>query len=476
MSRARLIPAVDAMLARQGVRSLAARHGDGPTRDAVRAAADALRAELVAEGAGHVDSPEAAASEVEARASVALDDAARSTLEPVVNATGIIVHTNLGRAPLAAAALDAAVRIAAGYATLEFDAATGGRGSRHVHAERLLCQLTGAEAALVANNTAAAVTVMLAALAAGREVVISRGELVEIGGGFRVPDVMRASGAQLREVGTTNRTRMADYAAAVSPRTAALLRVHPSNFRMEGFTERPAVAELAALGRRLGVPVLEDQGSGWPGLGAMDVRRLPDAAARVLAREPGIRDSVAAGVDLVAFSGDKLLGGPQCGVIVGRADLVATVRAHPLMRAVRVDKVTYAALEATLRLWLRGRAIDEVPVMAMIAAAPESLRTRATALAARLHEAGATVRCIDGASAIGGGTTPGQTLPTTLVAVRGPDGADALLAQLRHATPPVVARIVDDEVCLDPRTIPPAMDEAVGGVVAAHAARRQAAT
>src|SRR5690606_38259091 len=244
MSRARLIPAVDALLARQGVRALAARHGDAPARTAVRKAADALREELLAGGAAHVDSPDAAAAEIEARAAAALARAAHSTLRPVINATGVIVHTNLGRAPLARAALDAASEVAAGYSTLEFDIGSGGRGSRHVHAERLLCELTGAEAAVVANNTASAVTVMLAALA--------------------------ASAAQLREVGTTNRTRPADYAAAVSARTAALLRVHPSNFRIDGFTERPAVGELAALARQLEVPLLEDLGSGWLGFDVIE--------------------------------------------------------------------------------------------------------------------------------------------------------------------------------------------------------------
>jgi L-seryl-tRNA(Ser) seleniumtransferase len=466
MSRARLIPAVDALLARQGVRALAARHGDAPARTAVRKAADALREELLAGGAAHVDSPDAAAAEIEARAAAALARAAHSTLRPVINATGVIVHTNLGRAPLARAALDAASEVAAGYSTLEFDIGSGGRGSRHVHAERLLCELTGAEAAVVANNTASAVTVMLAALAAGREVVISRGELVEIGGGFRVPDVMRASGAQLREVGTTNRTRPADYAAAVSARTAALLRVHPSNFRIDGFTERPAVGELAALARQLEVPLLEDLGSGWLGFDVIEAGRLPEDAVRALASEPDVRASITAGAALVAFSGDKLLGGPQCGVLVGRADLVAQVRRHPLMRAVRVDKVTYAALEATLRLWQRGRAIDEVPVMAMIAVSPETLRSRADTLAARLRARGVTARCVDGASTIGGGTTPGQTLRTTLVALTGPQGPDAVLARLRGGTPPVIARIVDDEVCLDLRTVPPEMDEAVAAAAA----------
>ena len=279
------------------------------------------------------------------------------SLRPVINATGVIVHTNLGRAPLSPAALARLVEIGAGYTNLEYDVAAGRRGSRDTHAESLLCRLTGAESAVVVNNCAAATMLALSALARGREVVISRAELVEIGGGFRVPDIMAQSGARLREVGTTNRTRIGDYALAIGDRTGALLRVHPSNFRIEGFTERATLADLVALARRFSLPLIEDLGSGHCASTSANVA--------VLDAEPTVQQSVAAGVDVVCFSGDKLLGGPQAGVIVGRAEWVSTLRKHPLMRALRVDKLTYAALEATLGEHLADRAWDTVPVLRM---------------------------------------------------------------------------------------------------------------
>jgi L-seryl-tRNA(Ser) seleniumtransferase len=288
-----------------------------------------------------------------------------ASLRRVINGTGVIIHTNLGRAPLAAAAVERA-QLAAGYANLEYDLESGDRGSRHVHAERLLCALTGAEAAAVVNNNAAAALLTLAALAAGREVIVSRGELVEIGGGFRVPEVLVQSGATLREVGTTNRTRLSDYSAAVSERTALILRVHPSNFRVEGFTGRPSLPELATLARTLGVPLVEDAGSGL--LAPLDVSALDD--------EPVVRDSLDAGADLVLFSGDKLLGGPQAGIIAGRRELVDRLRAHPLMRALRADKLTYAALEATLSLWLSASSRSSVPVVRMLTIGVPALSRR----------------------------------------------------------------------------------------------------
>ena len=275
----------------------------------------------------------------------------------MINATGVVLHTNLGRAPLAAAALARVTEIAGGYSNLEYDLASGERGHRHLHAERLIAAATGAEAALVVNNNAAAVLLTLAALAASREVVVSRGELVEIGGGFRVPEILAQSGATLREVGTTNRTRVNDYAAATSARTALFLRVHPSNFRIEGFTERPALPDLVALARRLNVPLVEDLGSGWLGApGEVDA----------LADEPSVAASLAAGADVVTFSGDKLLGGPQAGIIAGRRSLVDRIARHPLMRAVRADKLAYAALEATLVLWLSEGRRHEIPAYAML--------------------------------------------------------------------------------------------------------------
>ena len=298
--------------------------------------------------------------------------ASRSTsLRPVINATGVIIHTNLGRAPLSAAAIERVAGIAGGYSNLEYDLASGERGKRDVHADRLVPLLTGAEGGVVVNNNAAATLITLAALAAGREVIVSRGELVEIGGGFRVPDVMSQSGAILREVGTTNRTRAADYAAATSEKTALILRVHPSNFRMEGFVERPRLAELVAIGRKLGVPVVEDQGSGYLGLVGVDVE------SPALRDEPSVRASIADGADLVMFSVDKLLGGPQAGIIAGRHALLTHIRRHPLMRALRADKMTYAALEATLQEYARGRASRSVPVARMLALTEADIDARA---------------------------------------------------------------------------------------------------
>jgi L-seryl-tRNA(Ser) seleniumtransferase len=314
-----------------------------------------------------------------------------------------------------------------------------------VHAERLICRLTGAEAAVVVNNNAAATLLGLAAVAAGREVVISRGELVEIGGGFRVPDVMAQSGAVLREVGTTNRTRAADYAAAISEKTAAILRVHPSNFRVEGFTERPTLAELVHLGRRHGVAVIEDLGSGFldqPGV----LESLGD--------EPAVRSSIAAGADLVMFSGDKLLGGPQAGILAGKTAVVALVRTHPLMRALRVDKMTYAALEATLEAYASGKAAQSVPVTHMIVMTADAIGRRARALADTLRAAGFDADVRQGFSTIGGGSVPGSQLATQLVTIAAKRGsADALELALRESTTPVIARIEDGRVVLDLRTV-----------------------
>ncbi len=348
------------------MQALETQFGRAAVIDALRSAADALRARAAA----GEKQPDDVAAWIERVVPGRLAAVAAASLQPVINATGVILHTNLGRAPLAQAAVERVAALA-GYTNLEYDLDSGARGRRDVHAETLLCRLTGAEAAVVVNNNAAATLLTLAAVAAGREVIVSRGELVEIGGGFRVPDVMAQSGAILREVGTTNRTRVADYAAAISDRTAALLRVHPSNFRIEGFTERPLVDDLVALGRRFKVPVIEDIGSGW-----IDPSPIPAP----LRDEPTPRASIAAGVDLVLFSGDKLLGGPQAGIIAGGSDLIGTIRRHPLMRAMRVDKMTYAALEATLQEYAAGRAADTVPAMRMLSTDVEGIRRRARAI------------------------------------------------------------------------------------------------
>ncbi|MEX1128631.1 MAG: L-seryl-tRNA(Sec) selenium transferase [Vicinamibacterales bacterium] len=437
----RAIPSIDRLCQRPAVVALEARYGRRAVVDALRAEADHLRA-VVTQGTSFPD-PGAAIEEAAARR---LARESSASLRPVINATGVIIHTNLGRAPLSDAAAAQVAQLATGYSNLEYDLEAGARGRRDVHAERLICALTTAEAACVVNNNAAGTLLTLAALAARREVIVSRGELVEIGGGFRVPDVMAQSGAVLREVGTTNRTRAADYAAAIGDRTAVILRVHPSNFRIEGFTERPTVRELAALGKRFQIPVVDDLGSGWLGGDAPAVRD-----------EPSIQTTLADGADVVLFSGDKLLGGPQAGVIAGRRELIEKIRRHPLMRALRVDKMTYAALEATLQSYAAGRQHDEVPVARMIAATADEIGRRAEALAAELTGTSLTATVIDGFSTIGGGSAPGATLPTRLLQLRHPTlSANALEQKLRTLDPPIVARIENDAVVLDLRTVSPA--------------------
>ena len=331
--------------------------------------------------------------------------------------------------------------------------------------------MSGAEAAVVVNNNAAATLIVLAALAAGREVIVSRGELVEIGGGFRVPDVMAQSGAVLREVGTTNKTRAADYAAAISERTALILRVHPSNFRIEGFTERPRLTDLVSLGRKFTIPVAEDLGSGHLGLvsdGCQTGVRWVSDTVRTIAAEPTVGETIAAGADLCFFSGDKLLGGPQAGIIVGRAALVDRVRRHPLMRALRVDKMTYAALEATLAEYAAGRAAATIPVQRMLAATADEIRARASAAAAAIGAiAGWRADLVEGSSAVGGGSAPGVSLPTWLVAVQKTGlSADALESRLRQLAPPIVARIERDRLLLDLRTVFPEQDAQLVGLLA----------
>jgi L-seryl-tRNA(Ser) seleniumtransferase len=368
-------------------------------------------------------------------------------LRRVLNATGVIVHTNLGRAPLAAEALERVVEVARGYSNLEYDLGDGRRGSRQEHVADALRRLTGAEAALVVNNNAAAVLLALAALAEGREVVVSRGELIEIGDGFRIPDVLARSGARLREVGTTNRTRALDYERAAGPETAALLRVHQSNFRVVGFTEQPTVAELAAVARRHGVPLVDDLGSG---------------VLVALEGEPSARESLAAGADLVCFSGDKLLGGPQAGVVVGRAELVERLRRHPLQRAVRADKLTLAALEGTLALYLDpARAASEVPVLRMLGEPAESVRARA----GRLAEAvGGEVE--ETVARVGGGALPLAEISSFACAVE-----EELAAPLRAGEPPVVGIVRDGRLLLDCRTLGEAeVDEVAAAVAAARGA------
>jgi L-seryl-tRNA(Ser) seleniumtransferase len=446
MPSLRLIPSIETLVTRPLLAGASATHGRDSVTAAARQAADELRAEIKRRDAQVPASEDDAAEWIERRTIEILTARLAPSLRPVINATGVIVHTNLGRAPLAAEAIDRASRIAAGYSNLEYDLMRGDRGHRHVHAEQLLRGLTGAEAALVANNNAAATLLVLAALASGREVLVSRGELVEIGGGFRVPDVLAQSGAVLREVGTTNRTRTSDYAAAIGDRTALILRVHPSNFRIEGFTERPALVDLAALARQFKLPLFEDLGSGWLGT-SEPIDALRD--------EPTIAASLEAGADLVAFSGDKLLGGPQAGIVLGRRELIDRVRRHPLMRAVRADKLTYAALESTLALWAEAPSHARIPVVRMLTMSVEEIECRARSLVAELTEVpGLRAEIIDGFSTTGGGSAPGSKLATKLIAIEVKDlSAAALDVRLRAGDPPVVGRIQDRRVVLDLRTV-----------------------
>jgi L-seryl-tRNA(Ser) seleniumtransferase len=386
--------------------------------------------------------PPASPDELQRAARDRLERLSAPGLRPVINATGVIIHTNLGRAPLSREALAQAALAGRGYSTLEFEPESGRRGARGVQVEALLTRLTGAQAALVVNNNAAGVLLILTALARGKRVLISRGQLVEIGGGFRVPDVMKQSGAKLVEVGSTNRTHLADYRAALDDKTALVLRAHHSNFKMIGFTAEPALADLAGLGP----PLVDDLGSG----------ALLDTAAFGLAHEPTVQESLAAGAALVAFSGDKLLGGPQAGLIVGRADLVLRLKRHPLARAVRADKLCLAALSATLLHYARDEAVQEIPVWRMIAAPLGQLEQRAAAWAAELG----TGSLVQGESTVGGGSLPGETLPTWLLALS-PRGPNAFAARLRRQQPPVIARVADGKVLLDPRTVLPEEEAAL---------------
>jgi L-seryl-tRNA(Ser) seleniumtransferase len=408
--------------------------------EAIRAVLEECRREIAAGGEA------ASLDAVVARATQRVREWLRPTLRSVINASGVILHTNLGRAPLSAAALEAVHTIAVGSSNLEYDLEDGQRGSRHAHARALLCRLTGAEAALAVNNNAAAVLLALSALAQGQEVIVSRGQAVEIGGGFRIPEVLKQSGTNLVEVGTTNRTYLHDYEAAIGPVTAALLRVHRSNFAFVGFVHDVSLAELVELGRSRGLLVLDDLGSG----------ALLDTSAYGLAHEPTVQESVQAGADLVCFSGDKLLGGPQAGLIVGRAEVVARLERHPLARAVRLDKMVFAALEATLLHYLRGEAVDKVPIWRMIAQPLEEVSRRARRWQRTLAARGvAQVRLVRSETAVGGGSLPGQTLPTWAVEVTGLLALPQVAARLRNGDPPIVPRIESDRLLLDPRTVLP---------------------
>ena len=450
----RRVPSVDELLLRPRLAALCKEVDRAFALDTLRGVLAEVRRDIIAGLTTEERVVEAA--EIERRTVEAVESELRPSLQPVINASGVILHTNLGRAPLSLEVIEEFRRVATEYTNLEYDVAAGARGKRDVHCARLLRRLTGAEAVIVVNNCAAAVLVTLAALARGGEVIVSRGELIEIGDGFRIPEIMEQSGAVLREVGTTNRTRIADYQNAINEKTRVLLRVHPSNFTVSGFTEKPEVAELIALGEQRGLPVVEDLGSGC----------LVDLSG-VGVKEPTVRESVAAGFSLVLYSGDKLLGGPQAGIIAGRKELVAKVRRHPLFRALRVDKLTIAALQVTLRAYLRAD-WNGIPSQRMIRTALEesSVRTKrfVEALTARVPRAEADFEIADGTSLVGGGSTPAQSLPTRVLRIRSQRYSAAQLeARLRagRAGTPVIARIEEDRVTMDLRTVFPGQEGAL---------------
>ena len=453
-SQYRKLPSVDALLHEPAIVQHLAEYGHD---NAISVLRELLGAAREAVGAGRSAPAPGAWPEL---LRLALEQAERPSLLPVINATGVIIHTNLGRAPLSAAARSAAAATSEAYSNLEYNLDDGTRGSRHDHARVRLCRLTGAEDALVVNNNAGAVFLVLVGLCRDADVLVSRGQLVEIGGGFRIPDVLRQSGARLVEVGTTNRTHLRDFAEALSEQTGAIMRIHSSNFRQIGFVTEPALEELAEVAhgysRESGGSVLliDDLGSGT----------LLDTAPFGLAPEPMVQSSLAAGADIVTFSGDKLLGGPQAGIVLGRGELISRLRRHPLARAMRVDKMTLAALDATLNSYQRGRALDEIPVWRMIGAVQTEMEMRAEAWLQRLRasDTAGIVDCSvwDGESAVGGGSLPGETLPTHLLAVR-VDDADATAAALRRGSPPVVCRIQQDHLVFDPRTVLPEQEDAL---------------
>ena len=443
----RSLPSIERLLERPVASQLFTTLGRERVRDLLREITDELREQLSSAGQFPARSPQSLTEQVERRLNVRAAQCAQPSLRRVINATGVIIHTNLGRAPLARQAVEALSEAAAYYSNLEYDLKLGERGQRETHCQELLSRLAGSEAAVVANNNAAAVLLVLNTLALGGEVIVSRGELIEIGGSFRIPDVMEKSGAILREVGTTNRTRITDYERAINERTKLILRVHPSNYRIVGFTERPDVREIADLARRRGIPSFEDLGSGC----------LIDLAPYGVRDEPVVAESLKAGISVVSFSGDKMLGGPQAGVIAGSREIIDRVRSNPLMRALRSDKMSYAALEATLRLYERGAALKEVPVIRSIATTREQIAERASRFVesiAEFADGRFKVTLEDGWSVIGGGSAPEVKLPTLLVALQDTSLTPAEFEErLRGYKTPIIARTERDRVVIDLRTV-----------------------
>ena len=449
----RHLPSIDLLLRRESVQGLIAQAGREVVRDRLREVLDELRRELknnggAAQSSARLPDVAAMADEVERRLTQRFARRHQANTQRVINATGVVLHTNLGRAPLSREALAAINRVAGDYCNLEYDLSTGTRGKRGTGLEAMFREMLDCEAAAVVNNCAAAVFLTLNTLAEGGEVIISRGELIEIGGSFRIPDVIAKSGARIREVGTTNRTRLADYERAITAETRVILRAHPSNYRIIGFTERPSLADLARLARERDLPLFEDLGSG----------SLVDLTACGVRDEPTIGYSLTAGASVVAFSGDKLLGGPQAGIILGQAQLISQIKSNPLMRALRIDKLTFAALEATVAAYAAGRALEEVPVLAALHATQETLARRARSFLRRAQRLGDHLQwqLQDGYSVAGGGSAPQVQLPTTLITVTSAHASAAELEEkLRRHTPPIIARIVDDQLAIDLRTVTP---------------------
>lgn len=447
------IPSVDRLLSHPDVSVMIARYGRGQVTDAIREVLQHLRQEIVK------NDPLPGLDEIVAILATHLEASSRDTLVPVINATGVILHTNLGRALLCRDAVEAVERVARSYSTLEYDLEKGERGSRSDHAASLLCRLTGAEDALVVNNNAGAVLLCLSALASRRKVVISRPQLVEIGGGFRIPDVMRQSGARLVEVGTTNRVHIEDYETAILEGAALVMRAHSSNFKLVGFTTQPSLEEIVELSHRHGVPVLDDLGSG----------ALLDTTTYGLAHEPTVQESIRAWADLVCFSGDKLLGGPQAGIIVGKPELVQKLRRHPLARALRIDKMSLAGLVVTLHHYLRGDAEREIPVWRMVAASPADIRKRAEAWRVAIGQG----EVIDERSTVGGGSLPEETLPTFALALDNRHIND-FTASLRRSKPPLICRVQGGRALFDPRTVLEEEDSRLIDIIKLNLARSKA--
>ena len=443
MTDLRSLPSVDKLLNMQTSAELIAEYGRPLVLDALRTILDEARTAFLAKNSNPVPPAETLLDLAGSR----LDEWTQPTLYPVINATGVILHTNLGRAPLSKATIKAMESVARNYSTLEFDMSNGKRGSRLVHAENVLKRITGAEAAVVVNNNASAVMLILSALANRRRVVIARSQLIEIGGGFRIPDVMKQSGAKLVEVGTTNKVHLADYERALEEEPVKLVMLaHRSNFKIIGFTQEPDLDEIVRVAHAADIPVIDDLGSGT----------LLNTEDYGLIHERTVQESLAAGADVVCFSGDKLLGGPQAGIIVGRADLLAKIKKHPLARAVRADKVALAGIAATLMHYLKDEAEREVPIWRMISTTPETNKARAKNWTKELGQG----KVVAGESTIGGGSLPGENLPTFLLELDMPK-PDNFLAQLRKENPPVIARTENDKILLDPRTVLPEQEGAL---------------